>query len=183
MVRIGKSRMWVDRLSAIWLRGALLLLLGLSSCQPGEEGLRFWIYEDQAVVDTHSWLMWGKIDATLMIWNEAETHCRGLDLAGYHDWRLPTVEELRTLHDMTASESEQEWYVKPAYVVPDDLAEPPEAGVWASGALIRGCGTDPCRTIFEYTQEGGDYPKKGTEKAHVLPVRDAFGENATHKDY
>jgi hypothetical protein len=182
MDRIGKARMQVDRLRAIWFLGALLLSLGLPSCQGGEEALRFWIYEDGAVVDTQSWLMWGKMEATLMTWNEAETHCRRLDLVGHRDWRLPTVEELRTLH-MTAFGGEQEWYIKPAYVLPDDLAEPPEAGVWTNGSTTRGCGADHCRMTFEYTQEGGDYPKEGTQKAYVLPVREVFDDNTARKNY
>lgn len=182
MVRTGKARMQVDRLSVIWLLGALLMALGLPSCEGGEEALRFWVYEDEAVIDTHAWLMWGKIEATSMTWKEAENHCSGMDLAGYRDWRLPTVDELRTLH-VAASGSEQEWHIKPASVVPDGLAGPPEAGVWASGAAIRGCGADSCRMTFEYTQEGGDYLKDGAQKAFVLPVRDVFSENPAPENY
>jgi hypothetical protein len=32
-------------------------------------------------------------------WGKAMKYCRGLQLAGYSDWRLPTLVQLRTIYD------------------------------------------------------------------------------------
>ena len=38
--------------------------------------------------------MWQKIDGGEKTWEEAQTYCENLSLAGYNDWRLPTSHEL-----------------------------------------------------------------------------------------
>ena len=43
-------------------------------------------WQDNAVGDT-------------MEWQEAITHCEGLSLSGYSDWRLPNINELRSIVD------------------------------------------------------------------------------------
>lgn len=51
-------------------------------------------------------LMWARRDNGADVdWHEAKAHCEGLSLAGYDDWRLPSIEELETLHDPGGSES------------------------------------------------------------------------------
>ena len=66
---------------------------------------------DQGVwTDPKTGLMWAKIsigqkwengkcigDATKMNWEEAKKACQSFQLAGYNDWRLPTIGELKTL--------------------------------------------------------------------------------------
>ncbi len=59
---------------------------------------------NQTVTDTSTGLMWEKDTARdeggnydLMTWQEALVYCKGLPLAGYSDWRLPTVKEFRSI--------------------------------------------------------------------------------------
>jgi hypothetical protein len=54
------------------------------------------------VTDRNSGLIWQRGDEqndSGRTWREALDYCAGLDLASHHDWRLPTVEELRTIVD------------------------------------------------------------------------------------
>lgn len=41
--------------------------------------------------------MWSEISRQHLSWEEAVAYCENLDELGYSDWRLPTVDELRTL--------------------------------------------------------------------------------------
>jgi hypothetical protein len=54
------------------------------------------------VTDCNTGLIWQRGDEqneTSRNWREALDYCAGLELAGHRDWRLPTIEELRTLVD------------------------------------------------------------------------------------
>lgn len=59
---------------------------------------------DNTITDNETFLMWRKGTPSPMVspavtWNEALTKCEELNLGGYKDWRLPTVEEWATLID------------------------------------------------------------------------------------
>lgn len=55
------------------------------------------------VTDTYAGLVWQQTpDAQARTWSAALAHCEGLTLAGYADWRLPDIKELRSLIDDTA---------------------------------------------------------------------------------
>jgi hypothetical protein len=48
--------------------------------------------------DPQSDLMWQVVQTGgAMSWSAAKSHCVGLRLGGYNDWRLPTISELRSL--------------------------------------------------------------------------------------
>jgi hypothetical protein len=80
-----------------------------------KDGLRF--YRD-VVVDTRSGLMWSRnfnIAGKKMDWSDAMKWAEGgifskrLDYAGYSDWRLPTIEELKTFAERGGN-NPSEWF-------------------------------------------------------------------------
>ena len=55
---------------------------------------------DGTVTDIETNLMWQQATAPgIYNWNQAISYCESLSLAGYTDWRLPTLDELKTLVD------------------------------------------------------------------------------------
>ena len=54
-----------------------------------------------AVIDNTTGLMWDASEGDRMTWKDAGEHVKTLTLAGFTDWRLPTVEELFCLADRT----------------------------------------------------------------------------------
>lgn len=59
---------------------------------------------DGTVTDNRTGLIWLQDDDSVLYdWIAAITHCEGLSLAGYSDWRLPNIIELRTLVDYARS--------------------------------------------------------------------------------
>lgn len=49
-------------------------------------------------------LMWARRDnGSFVTWHNAEAYCGGLSLCGHDDWRLPTIQELKTLYDASAT--------------------------------------------------------------------------------
>lgn len=58
---------------------------------------RFTIKNDDIVIDNLTKFMWSKNTLEEMNWQKAIDYCKNLKLGGYNDWRLPTVDELKTL--------------------------------------------------------------------------------------
>ncbi len=56
---------------------------------------------DGTITDRSTGLMWQKADVaySFTTWEYALAYCEGLSLAGYTDWRLPTIKELRSIVD------------------------------------------------------------------------------------
>lgn len=54
---------------------------------------------DGTVTVAHTGLMWQQGEAGSMNWEDAFTYCEALSLAGYTDWRLPNIEELKSITD------------------------------------------------------------------------------------
>ncbi len=71
---------------------------------------------DGTISDTHSKLMWKKDDSYKeygygITWFEAHDYCEMLNdkkFAGYDDWRLPGIEESRSLFSFTQSNSDKD---------------------------------------------------------------------------
>ena len=65
----------------------------------------FVINGDNTVTDVSTGLMWQQAGAeSEMSWDAAISHCEGMSLAGYNDWRLPNREELRSIVDYNVSD-------------------------------------------------------------------------------
>ncbi len=52
---------------------------------------------DETVTDTDTGLMWKKEHSSLRKWQDALKDCEDLKFAGYTDWRLPNIAELRSV--------------------------------------------------------------------------------------
>jgi len=52
---------------------------------------------DGTITDTETGLMWQKNGASGLSWSKALSFCNNLNLAQYDDWRLPNIDNLRTL--------------------------------------------------------------------------------------
>ncbi len=81
---------------------SILCLIVLSACaQLGGVEVdpeRFQINSDGTVLDKETNLMWAADDNDQsMTWAEAGEYCTSYDVAGYKDWRTPTVSELAAL--------------------------------------------------------------------------------------
>ncbi len=76
---------------------------------------------DGTVTDTTSnGIMWHKCaynegadntcagSAAAITWSNADTYCKSLSTAGYTDWRIPTLKELRTLKGLTGTSDD--WF-------------------------------------------------------------------------
>jgi len=69
-------------------------------CAPSSD--RFIDHNNGTITDSKTGLMWAKnanIAGRTMVWTEAYKYCSQLDHAGYNDWRLPSLKELRSLLD------------------------------------------------------------------------------------
>lgn len=59
---------------------------------------------DNSTTDLTTGLMWQKTDSMEELqWENASAYCDNLTLAGYNDWRLPDINELRSIINYTGS--------------------------------------------------------------------------------
>ncbi len=85
----------------IWI-SAVSLLLSSTLTAGGEKKVKppQPSVSDNGVVDSQAGLMWTKKDNGRDIdWPSAQRYCEGLELQGYSDWGLPSIEELEPLYD------------------------------------------------------------------------------------
>jgi hypothetical protein len=60
---------------------------------------RFIDHEDGTVTDTYTGLVWQQDEGGKMDWMSAMKYCERLSLRGYTDWRLPGINELKSVVD------------------------------------------------------------------------------------
>lgn len=86
----------------IFLLSALVCFTVFSSFTLAHSKERFIDHGDGTATDTVTNLMWAASDNMGNInWHNAKIYCENPPIAGYKysDWRMPTIEELRTLYD------------------------------------------------------------------------------------
>jgi Protein of unknown function (DUF1566) len=66
-----------------------------------EDHAKKWV----AVLDNKTSLIWAIEETDLLTFADAQAHVADLDIAGFKDWRLPTIEELFMLADRTKFEA------------------------------------------------------------------------------
>ncbi|UCE80000.1 MAG: DUF1566 domain-containing protein [Nitrospiraceae bacterium] len=54
---------------------------------------------DGTVSDKSEGLMWQQAEGGLKKWQEAVTYCENMSLGGHDDWKLPTIDQLRSMVD------------------------------------------------------------------------------------
>lgn len=54
---------------------------------------------DETVTEISTSLMWQQDGTSSMTWESALNQCESLTLAGYEDWRLPNIKEIRSISD------------------------------------------------------------------------------------
>jgi len=67
----------------------------------GKKAGGFMDNDDGTVTDTATGLMWQQGAPSSMTWEAALTYADGLALAGFNDWRLPTITELQSIVDFS----------------------------------------------------------------------------------
>ena len=65
---------------------------------------RYIDHGDGTITDTKTGLMWTKKDSwndtvSCINWNDAKSYVSRLNTGGYRDWKMPTVEELKKIHE------------------------------------------------------------------------------------
>ncbi len=133
---------------------------------------RFIDNNDGTITDTHFGLAWVKNPQTdlpkkfrcPMIWKNAIRVCKKLNFAGHKDWRLPTVEELRSIIDYTCGGKTNEPAINNKFF-PDTEC----FGYWTSTICVWGSGL-PWHIDFAY---GGcvSYSYDSVVGYYVRPVR------------
>jgi len=83
------------------MRTILLIMIGLSSYLSAD-----FTKSGEVVTDSTTGLMWqdnGDTNSKKRTWQEAIDYCEALDLEDYNDWRLPNINELKTIIDRSKS--------------------------------------------------------------------------------
>jgi len=81
----------------------VVIATGCSGVFKDKGSVKFIDNGDGTVTDTVTGLIWQQAH-TKRGWKAANTYCEDLDYANHHGWRLPNLQELRTIVDTTNSD-------------------------------------------------------------------------------
>src|SRR3989338_5048636 len=80
------------------------------------------------VTDIATKLMWQQGEGGKMNWESAISYCKGLSLAGYNDWRLPNIDELKSIIDVKEKPKTNKTHFPNVY----------SSGYWSSPTRVGG---------------------------------------------
>lgn len=112
---------WSSKVALILLTSAIIIVCAQSPTTTSNSAKEtqasgFW-------VDLSTGLMWtAKDNSTDITWGKAMKYFRKLSLAGYSDWRLPTIDELQGIYDGSGF----------------NAPPPPGGGKWALAGRVKG---------------------------------------------
>ena len=128
---------------------------------------------DSTITDATMGLMWQKVPAgSTTNWEVALETCENLELAGYSDWRLPTVKELTSLVDYTQD--------NPA-INTDFFPDTPTSKFWTSTTLH----SDPDKVYtvdFQTGFIGAFYEKNSDYPNYIRAVRSIESDSGTPQE-
>lgn len=101
-----------------------------------EEKRKFKDNGNGTVTDNDTKLMWQQGENDVMEWDSAIAYCKGLPLAGYNDWRLPSIDELKSIVDVKENPTINKTYFPNAnssYYLSSTTAAYGTTGAWSVG--------------------------------------------------
>ena len=149
---------------------ALITCLVLFTAGAARADNRFVNNGDGTVTDTKTGLMWARTDNMGNIsWHHAKLYCENIILSRYNNWRMPTIEELKTLFDDTLAGHET--------ICGQNVKSTPQIElscgfVWSSEILDVPGGYSVSAYVYNYTR-GYRYSSRMSQYRgyRALPVR------------
>jgi tetratricopeptide (TPR) repeat protein len=111
---------------------------------------------DGTITDTRTGLIWTKKDSRADLgeclnWDDSNRYVRNLRTGGYSDWRMPTVEELKTIYEKSKVSLPTEEYFKQFPISVDPIFISGEIWWWSSETTGSCCS----RVVNFHSQSGG----------------------------
>jgi len=133
---------------------------------------------DGTVTDLNTGLMWQAVPSSMgYSWQEAVDYCNSLELAGFDDWRIPSLKELFAISDFS-----QGWpYLDTGYFSLASGQVTKDEQFWTSNFYYVGTTHGGAESAFGVNHVTGHikaYPSAGGQGNYVRAVRgDIYGTN------